>query len=110
MTAYLELAELQAINRKPMYMADWIHKLDEFLSMSDHNILTHAGNVSHDEAVAKAESEYERFNAKRRMLPSPVERHFDEAIKNIKQIDKQHSHHTKKKNNGQKIKPRGKKE
>jgi hypothetical protein len=42
-TAYLELAEVQALNRKPMYMRDWIAKLDDFLRLSEHNILTHAG-------------------------------------------------------------------
>ena len=109
-TAYLEFAELQAMSRKPMYMADWIRKLDEFLSMSDHDILTHAGNVSHDEAVTKAESEYERFNTKRRMLPSAVEKHFDAAIKDVKQIENKRLYRTKKKNGGRKAKPREKKE
>jgi hypothetical protein len=42
-TAYLEFAELQAMNRKPMYMADWISKLDDFLKLSDRQILNHAG-------------------------------------------------------------------
>ncbi len=60
-TAYLEFAELQAMNRKPMYMADWIAKLDDFLKLSDREILRHAGRVSHDDAVAKAELEYDRF-------------------------------------------------
>lgn len=60
-TAYLEFAELQALNRKPMYMADWITKLDDFLKLSDREILRHAGKVSHNDAVAKAELEYDRF-------------------------------------------------
>jgi virulence RhuM family protein len=50
-TAYLEFAELQAMNRKPMYMADWIAKLDDFLALSDRELLYHAGRVSHDDAV-----------------------------------------------------------
>jgi hypothetical protein len=41
--AYLEFAELQALNRKPMYMRDWISKLEEFLRLGDREILTHAG-------------------------------------------------------------------
>src|SRR5690606_16546169 len=53
--AYLEFAELQALNRKPMYMAEWIRKLDDFLRLSDREILTHSGKVSHDDAVAKDE-------------------------------------------------------
>jgi hypothetical protein len=53
-TAYLELAELQALNRKPMYMRDWIERLDDFLKMAGREILLHAGTVSHDDALAKA--------------------------------------------------------
>ena len=62
-TAYLEFAELQALNRKPMYMPDWIAKLDDFLRLSDREILTHAGTVSHEEAVRKAELEFEKLPA-----------------------------------------------
>jgi hypothetical protein len=85
-TAYLEFAELQALSRKPMYMADWIAKLDEFLRLSERDILQHAGAVSHEEAVAKAELEFERFSAGP-TLPSPVEQHFEEAIRTVKQLD-----------------------
>ena len=45
---YLDFAELQALNRKPMYMRDWIAKLDDFLRVSERDILTHAGRVSHE--------------------------------------------------------------
>ena len=58
-TTYLEFAELQALNRKPMYMQDWIAKLDDFLRISDRAILTHAGQISHDEATDKARVEFE---------------------------------------------------
>ena len=88
-TAYLELAELQAMNRKPMYMADWISKLDDFLRLSEREILTHAGGVSHDDAVRKAELEYDRFAKTRAALPSPVERHFEEAVREVKQLAKE---------------------
>ena len=47
-TAYFEFAELQATNRNPMSMADWIAKLDDFLRLSDRDILDHAGKVSHE--------------------------------------------------------------
>ncbi len=87
-TAYLEFAELQAMNRKPMYMADWITKLDDFLKLSDRAILRHAGKVSHDDAVAKAELEYERFAGTRAALPTPVESHFEDAVRDVKQLDK----------------------
>jgi hypothetical protein len=87
-TAYLEFAELQAMNRKPMYMKDWIAKLDDFLRLSDREILTHAGPVSHEDAVAKAELEYNRFATERRALPSPVEKHFEEAVQEVKKLEK----------------------
>ena len=87
-TAYLEFAELQAMGRRPMYMADWIAKLDDFLRLSDRAVLDHAGQVSHEAAVAKAEGEYERFAAQRSAQPSAVERHFDEAAKAVGQLAK----------------------
>jgi hypothetical protein len=62
--AYLEFAEVQALNRRPMYMADWITKLDDFLKLSERDVLAHAGRVSHEEAVVKAELEYDRFAAR----------------------------------------------
>lgn len=82
-TAYLEFAELQALNRKPMYMTDWIAKLDDFLRMSDREILTHAGRISHESALAKAEIEFETFRALEAGKPSQVEKDFEEAIKNL---------------------------
>lgn len=47
---YLEFAELQALGRKPMYMTDWINKLDEFLRLTEREVLSGAGSVSHDKA------------------------------------------------------------
>ena len=87
-TAYLEFAELRALTRKPMYMADWIAKLEDFLRLSEREVLRHAGTVSHEAAVAKAEVEYARFSAQRSALPSPVERHFAEAVREIEQIER----------------------
>ena len=87
-TAYLEFAELQAMDRKPMYMADWITKLDDFLKLSDREILRHAGKVSHRDAVAKAELEYDRFARERAVLPAPVDKHFELAIRDVKQLEK----------------------
>ncbi len=87
-TAYLEFAELQALNRKPMYMADWIAKLDDFLRLSDREILQHAGSVAHDAAVMKAEGEYARFSSQRAALPSRAEKDFEEAVREVKQLEK----------------------
>ena len=85
-TAYLELAEVQALNRRPMYMRDWIAKLDEFLRLSGRDILRHAGKISHEQAVAKAELEYEKFRALEAAKPSPVEMDFEATVKKLKQL------------------------
>jgi len=86
-TMYLDFAELQALSRKPMYMKDWIAKLDEFLKVSERDILTHAGRVSHEAAIEKAKMEYEKFRKQALEEPSPVERHFIEAVKEVKKLE-----------------------
>lgn len=86
-TMYLEFAELQALNRNPMTMRDWIVKLDDFLKLTGRDILTHAGKVSHDEALEKAHMEYEKYHEEIQNSPSPVERHFIEAENKIKQME-----------------------
>lgn len=60
-TAYLEMAELQALNRKPMYMKDWITRLDDFLRMTGNDILENAGSVSHNQMLEKANTEYKKY-------------------------------------------------
>ena len=86
-TMYLEFAELQALNRKPMHMRDWISKLDDFLKISDREILTHAGTISHEQALDKAREEYEKFHLEHLNDPSPVEGHFLKAVKELKQLE-----------------------
>ena len=81
--AYLEFAEVQALNRKAMYMRDWIAKLEDFLRMSGREILTHAGRISHEQAVQKAELEFEKHRALRINQPSPAEKDFEKAVKQI---------------------------
>jgi hypothetical protein len=81
--AYLEFAELQAMNRTPMYMKDWITKLDGFLRLGGRDLLTHAGTISHEQALSKAETEYERYHSLRLNEPSPIEKHFEEALKKL---------------------------
>jgi hypothetical protein len=51
-------------------------------------ILQHAGTIAHEAAVARAEREYDRFSAQRAALPAPVERDFEEAVREVKQIEK----------------------
>jgi len=86
-TAYLEFAELQALNRKPMYMKDWIAKLDDFLKMSGRELLEHAGAISHDRALQKALDEYELFHSRLLKEPTIAEKDFIEAEKKFKKIE-----------------------
>ena len=86
-TLYLDFAELQALNRKQMFMADWITKLDQFLQISDREVLTNAGRISARDAKAKAEKEYERWHTRMIEAPSAVEQHFLEATQAAKRID-----------------------
>ena len=81
-TAYLELAELQALNRKPMYMKDWIERLDDFVRMTGNNILQNAGTVSHTQALKKANAEYEKYKEKTKNELSEGEKHFVKQIEN----------------------------
>lgn len=85
-TAYLEFAELQARNRKPMHMQDWIAKLDDFLRLSERDILTHAGKISHETAIEMAERQYEQFSLKQLAKTSPVEIDFLESIREIDKL------------------------
>ena len=81
--AYIEFAELQALRRKVMTMRDWIAKLDDFLRLSEHELLDHAGTISAETAKTKAELEYEQYRAVIDALPRPVDRDFEEAVKQI---------------------------
>ncbi len=88
-TIYLDFAELQAIERKPMSMALWIDKLDGFLHLSERQVLDHAGSVSHAEAERIAESEYEKWRLAEANKESAVEADFKKAIDAAKRIEKQ---------------------
>jgi hypothetical protein len=80
-TLYLDFAELQALERHPMYMKDWIAKLDDFLRVSGRNVLTHKGLISHEKALAKAKTEFERYRFAHRNDATPVEQHFKDSMK-----------------------------
>ena len=86
---YLDFAELQARSHKPMYMKDWIQKLDEFLSLSGKDLLTHAGTVSAEIAKQKADSEYDKYRKRIQYELTPVEIHFIEGFeKEVKHLKK----------------------
>ena len=82
-TAYLEFAELQALGRKPMYMATWIDKLDEFIKITGHEILTHSGTISHQQAIDKANQEYIKYKEQTKNDLSEVEKQFIASIETV---------------------------
>ena len=75
-TAYLEIAELQALNQKPMFMRDWIERLDDFLKITGRDILTHSGKISHQQALEKAKEEHDKYKAQIKNELSKVEKDF----------------------------------
>jgi hypothetical protein len=85
---YLIFAQGQAMRRVPMHMADWIEKLNGFLTLNDRDILTHAGRISHEMAQAKAELEYDKFKALAARSPRPVDADFEQATKDLKKLPK----------------------
>lgn len=87
-TAYLEFAELQAQNRRPMTMAAWISKLDDFLRLSEREVLTHAGRISAEAARDHAAAEYDRWRTARPALPEPVDADFEAAMKETKALER----------------------
>ncbi len=80
---YLIFAQGQAMRRIPMYMKDWIKKLDSFMALNERDILTHAGKISHDLARQMAESEYKKFHTKRIAESERNPSDFDKTIKQI---------------------------
>ena len=73
---YLDFAELQAKSHQPMYMKDWIQKLDDFLKLSGKELLTHAGRISAEIAKQKADMEYDKFKVRTANELTSVEIHF----------------------------------
>jgi hypothetical protein len=81
-TAFLEIAEIQALDRTPMYMSDWIKQLDNFLKLTNKNILQHSGSVSHQQAIKKAHGEYTIYKEKIKNRITQVEKDFIKQIEN----------------------------
>ena len=86
--AYIEFAELRALQRKAMTMRDWITKLDEFLKLSEHELLDHAGKISAEQAKLKAELEYDRYRALVDSQPRAVDSDFEKAVTELKLLPK----------------------
>lgn len=85
-SAYLDIAEINAMQHKPMYMKDWIEVLDGFIKMSRQDVLTHAGKISTEFAQQKALTEYQSYKSKSTDELSEVEKQF---IASIEQVNKQ---------------------
>ena len=79
-SAYLDLAELQAMRKKPMYMKDWVARLDDYLRMTDSEVLQNAGKVSHALAEQKAKEEYQKYRQLHSGELSRVEQAFLESV------------------------------
>ncbi len=84
---YLEFAELQAKSGRVMYMQDWISKLDDFIKLSDREILTHAGKVAHDDALAYAHAEFEKFKQQQLNAPAQVEKDFEKSLQQLEKVE-----------------------
>ena len=85
-SGYFDLAEINAIEHKPMYMNDYVEQLDLVLSSGNRKLLTDVGKVSHDQAVKKAKNEYRKYQEK---TISPVEEAYIETIKDANKSAKQ---------------------
>ena len=79
-SAYLDIAEVNAMQSRPMYMKDWVEILDGFIKMSRQDVLTNAGKISSDLAQRKALAEYENYKSKTADELSEVEKQFIASI------------------------------
>jgi threonyl-tRNA synthetase len=86
--AYIEFAELRALQGKVMTMRDWITKLDDFLKLSEHELLDHAGKISAEQAKMKAELEYDRYRVFLDSQPRTVDLDFEKATSELKKLPK----------------------
>lgn len=80
-SAYFDAAEFRAQNHEPTYMSDWLAHLDRLIAAMEAPTLQGAGSVSHKQAVAKAEGEYEKYRAQLDAAPSDVEAAYLESVK-----------------------------
>ena len=85
-SAYLDFAELQALRRKTMTMREWVNKLDDFLQMSDSEVLQNAGTISHEMALEKAGEEYSKYKKQNIDELSQVEKDFIESAKKVQKM------------------------
>ena len=85
-TAYLDIAEVHALNQEPMYMKDWLETIDDYLKMTRRDILTSSGHISHKQALDKAHTEYTKYKNRLENTISPVEQDFIKSIGTLEGI------------------------
>ena len=86
-TAYLDIAEVHALNHEPMYMKDWLETIDDYLKMTRRDILKTKGTVTHKQALEKAHEEYEKYKKREESRLSPVEQHFFDSINELEGLE-----------------------
>ena len=85
-SAYLDVAEINALDRHPMTMKDWINELDSFLKMTRKDILKGTGTISHKEALEKAHREFDKYMQKH--LTIAEQDYLEMLNKQVEEIDK----------------------
>ena len=93
-SAYLDFAELQALSRRPMHMQEWVGKLDDFLRLTERELLTHAGQISHEQALDRASEEFRKYRDSIANEPTAVDRDFVAAVDELKKISSRSSKST----------------
>ena len=86
MEQYLAFAETMAQQRNPMYMADWIERLDVILQLNRRELLTHAGKISHEKALEKSGEEFEKYRIAQNAMEK--EQSLKEIEDDIKRLGK----------------------
>jgi hypothetical protein len=82
-SAYFDAAEFRAQEHQPTYMKDWLAHLDRLIVAMEAKTLSGAGTVSHEQAIAKAEMEYDKYRTQLAAEPSDVEKHYLETLKRV---------------------------
>ncbi len=85
-SGYFDLAEINAIEHRPMYMSDYVEQLDAVLSSGGRKLLSGAGKISHREALEKAGREYRKYQTQ---MLSPVEKAYLETIRGAEKSAKE---------------------
>ena len=83
---YLAFAETMAQQRTPMYMTDWVQRLDSILQLNGRELLTHAGKISHEKAIEKSTIEFEKYKEVQKAIEKSES--LNELVNDIKKLKK----------------------